>query len=98
MAKRTVSDPKKPILDEQTLDRLLEAACVIQEQGDLQRQTRHPATADQIPPAQFSTNKVPATLIASSSVAPTRSSVVEKIGAEKGVAEKAAGEKPVSSE
>src|SRR5580692_3804580 len=98
MAKRTVSDPKKPILDEQTLDRLLEAAFVIQEQGDLQKQTRHPATADQIPPAQFSTNEVPATLIASSSAAATRSSVVEKIGAEKGVAEKAAGEKPVSKE
>ncbi len=98
MAKRTVSDPKKPVLDEQTLDRLLEAAFVIQEQGDLQKQTRHPATADQIPPSQFSTNKVPATLIASSSAAATRSSVVEEIGAEKGVAEKAAGEKPVSKE
>ena len=96
MAKRTVSDPKKPVLDEQTLDRLLEAAFVIQEQGDLQKQTRHPATADQIPPSQFSTNEVPATLIASSSAAATRSSVVEKIGAEKGVAENAAGEKPVS--
>ena len=98
MAKRTVSDPKKPVLDEQTLDRLLEAAFVIQEQGDLQKQTRNPATADQIPPGQFSTNKDPATLIASSSAAATRSSVVEKIGAEKGVAEKAAGEKPVSKE
>jgi len=96
MAKRTVSDPKKPVLDEQTLDRLLEAAFVIQEQGDLQKQTRNPATADQIPPSQFSTNEVPATLIASSSAAATRSSVVEKIGAEKGVAENAAGEKPVS--
>src|SRR5580698_7776237 len=96
MAKRTVSDPKKPILDEQTLDRLLEAAFVIQEQGDLQKQTRNPATADQIPPSQFSTNKVPATLIASSSAAATRSSVVEKLAAEKGVAETAAGEKPVS--
>jgi GAF domain len=71
MAKRTVSDPKKPVLDEQTLDRLLEAAFVIQEQGDLQKQTRNPATADQIPPSQFSTNEVPATLIASSSAAGT---------------------------
>jgi hypothetical protein len=44
MAKGTVSDQKKsgakkPVLDEQTLDKLLEAAFVIQEQGDLQTAT-----------------------------------------------------------
>src|SRR5271170_2502388 len=95
MAKGTVSDqkksdPKKPVLDEQTLDKLLEAAFVIQEQADLKEQARNPAGADPIP-----TNKVP-TPIAASATAATPISVFEKPGAEKAVAEKTASEKPVS--
>ena len=87
MAKGTVSDrkksdPRKPVLDERTLDKLLEAAFVIQEQGDLQMQARNPATADQTSP-----NKVP-TPIAASAAAATSGSVVEKLGAEKTAAEK----------
>ncbi|MGB6475906.1 MAG: GAF domain-containing protein [Candidatus Sulfotelmatobacter sp.] len=46
MAKETVSDPKRPVLDEQTLDKLLEAAFVIQEQGgDLQKAARNHAAS-----------------------------------------------------
>jgi hypothetical protein len=100
MAKGTVSDPKKsdpkkPVLDEQTLDKLLEAAFVIQEQGDLQKQARSPVAADQFSPSQLSTNKVPATPIAASASAATRNFVVETPGTEKAVAEKTAIEKPV---
>ncbi len=100
MAKGTVSDPKKsdpkkPVLDEQTLDKLLEAAFVIQEQGDLQKQARGPVAADQISPSQLSTNKVPATPIAASASAATRNFVVETPSTEKAVAEKPATEKPV---
>ncbi len=55
MAKGTVSDPKKsdptkPVLDEQTLDKLLEAAFVIQEQGDRREQAPRPAAANPISP------------------------------------------------
>src|SRR5580698_2737871 len=46
MAKGTVSEQKKPVLDEQTLDKLLEAAFVIQEQGDLQMRARKLAAAE----------------------------------------------------
>ena len=100
MAKGTVSDPKKsdpkkPVLDEQTLDKLLEAAFVIQEQGDLQQQARNPAAADLTSPSQLSTNKVPAPVIAASASAATRNFVVETPGTEKAVAEKTAAEKPV---
>lgn len=100
MAKGTVSypkksDPKKPVLDEQTLDKLLEAAFVIQEQGDLQKRARSPVAADQISPSQLSTNKVPATAIAASASAATRNFVVETPDTEKAVAEKTAIEKSV---
>ena len=100
MAKGTVSDPKKsdpkkPVLDEQTLDKLLEAAFVIQEQGDLQQQAWDPVAADLISPSQLSTNKVPATPIAASASAATRNFVVETPSTEKAVAEKPATEKPV---
>jgi GAF domain-containing protein len=99
MAKGTVSDqkksdPKKPVLDEQTLDKLLEAAFVIQEQGDLKKQTRNPATAGPASQNRLSTGKVPATPIAASSAAATTNSAFEKLGAEKIVAEKIAPEKP----
>jgi hypothetical protein len=90
MAKGTVSDPKKsdpkkPVLDERTLDKLLEAAFVIQEQGDLQKQARNPAAAVQTSINQHSTRIA---------AAATRNSVVEKLGVEKPGAEKTATEKP----
>ncbi len=87
MAKGTVSERKKPVLDEQTLDKLLEAAFVIQEQGDLRKRARNPAAADRIltdplSPNQISTDKVPAPSAASSAAA-TPNSVMGKRGAEK---------------
>jgi GAF domain len=97
MAKGTVSDPKKsdprkPVLDEQALDKLLEAAFVIQEQGDMQRPAPNPATADRISASQRSTNEVPATPIATSPAAATGNSIVEKRGPEKSVSKKSAAE------
>src|ERR1700721_2597502 len=88
MAKGTVSEQKRPVLDEQTLDKLLEAAFVIQEQGDLQMRARKPAaedqvSANQISPNQMSANKTPATPIAASAAAATSSFVSEKSGAGK---------------
>ena len=101
MAKGTVSDPKKsdpkkPVLDEQTLDKLLEAAFVIQEQGDLQKQARNEASANQISLSELSTNKVLAPPIAASASAAAGNFVVEKLGAEKPGAQKTAAEKTIS--
>jgi GAF domain-containing protein len=101
MAKGTVSDqkksdPKKPVLDEQTLDKLLEAAFVIQEQGDLQKQARNPSAANRISTSRFSTNKVP-TPIAATAAAAEFSSVVEKPNAEKSSVAAAAPAGPVST-
>jgi hypothetical protein len=98
MAKGTVSDPKKsdprkPVLDEQTLDKLLEAAFVIQGQGDLQKPARNADAADQISTSQISTSKAPATPIAASAAAATSGSVVEKLGGEKTGAKKSTAEK-----
>jgi hypothetical protein len=77
-AKRTVSQQNKPVLDEQTLDKLLEAAFVIQEQRDLQKQ--NPGMGNQL-----STNKLPAAIAVSSAA--------EKTAAEKTVSKKSASEK-----
>jgi hypothetical protein len=77
-AKRTVSQQNKPVLDEQTLDKLLEAAFVIQEQRDLQKQ--NPGMGNQL-----STNKLPAAIAVSSAA--------EKTAPEKTVSKKSASEK-----
>jgi hypothetical protein len=100
MAKGTVSERKKPVLDEQTLDKLLEAAFVIQEQGDLRKRARNPGAADRIltdplSPNQISTDKVPAPSAASSAAA-TPNSVMGKRGAEKPGEVKTSAEKTVS--
>jgi len=93
MAKGTVSEQKKPVLDEQTLDKLLEAAFVIQEQGDLQMRARKPAAADQVSPNQISTSKTPATPIAASAAAVASSFFSANPGAGKTAAEKTVPEK-----
>src|SRR3984957_3971284 len=93
MAKGTVSEQKKPVLDEQTLDKLLEAAFVIQEQGDLQMRARKPAAADQVSPNQISTSKTPATPIAASAAAAASSFFSANPGAGKTAAEKTVPEK-----
>jgi len=73
-----VSQQNKPVLDEQTLDKLLEAAFVIQEQRDLQKQ--NPGMGNQL-----STNKLPAAIAVSSAA--------EKTAPEKTVSKKSASEK-----
>jgi GAF domain-containing protein len=93
MAKGTVSEQKKPVLDEQTLDKLLEAAFVIQEQGDLQMRARKLAAADQVSPNQISTSKTLATPIAASAAAAASSFFSAKPGAGKTAAEKTVLEK-----
>src|ERR1700722_12324842 len=93
MAKGTVSEQKKPVLDEQTLDKLLEAAFVIQEQGDLQMRARKLAAADQVSPNQISTSKTPATPIAASAAAAASSFFSANPGAGKTAAEKTVPEK-----
>ncbi len=60
-----MSEQKKPVLDEQTLDKLLEAAFVIQEQGDLQMQAES-RRSGQISSRQI---KLPAAIAASSAAA-----------------------------
>src|SRR5580692_1592160 len=93
MAKGTVSEQKKPVLDEQTLDKLLEAAFVIQEQGDLQMRARKLAAADQGSPNRISTSKTPATPIAASAAAAASSFFSANPGAGKTAAEKTVSEK-----
>jgi GAF domain-containing protein/ribosomal protein L37E len=93
MAKGTVSEQKKPVLDEQTLDKLLEAAFVIQEQGDLRMRARKLAAADQVSPNQISTSKTPATPIAASAAAAASSFLSANPGAGKTAAEKTVSEK-----
>src|SRR3984957_4490075 len=93
MAKGTVSEQKKPVLDEQTLDKLLEAAFVIQEEGELQMRARKPAAADQVSPNQISTSKTPATPIAASAAAAASSFFSANPGAGKTAAEKTVPEK-----
>ena len=93
MAKGTVSEQKKPVLDEQTLDKLLEAAFVIQEQGDLPIRARKLAAADQVSPNQISTSKTPATPIAASAAAAASSFFSANPGAGKTAAEKTVSEK-----
>jgi len=93
MAKGTVSEQKQPVLDEQTLDKLLEAAFVIQEQGDPQIPARKLAAADQVSPNQISTSKTPATPIAASVAAAASSFFSANPGAGKAAAEKNVSEK-----
>ena len=93
MAKGTVSEQKKPVLDEQTLDKLLEAAFVIQEQGDLPLRARKLAAADQGSPNRISTSKTPATPIAASAAAAASSFFSANPGAGKTAAEKTVSEK-----
>src|ERR1700691_2941489 len=93
MAKGTVSEQKKPVLDEQTLDKLLEAACVIQEQGDLRLRARKLAAADQGSQNRISTSKTPATPIAASAAAAASSFFSATPGAGKTAAEKTVSEK-----
>src|SRR5580704_6186017 len=87
MAKGTVSEQKKPVLDEQTLDTLMEAAFVIQEQGDLPLRARKLAAADQGSPNRISTSKTPATPIAASAAAAASSFFSANPGAGKTAAE-----------
>ena len=87
MTKGTVSEPRKPVHDEQALDKLLEAAFVIQEQGDLQMRARKAVTdrvsPNQMSPNQLSANKTPVAPMAASSAAATPDFVAEKSGTEK---------------
>jgi len=97
MAKGTVSDPKKsdprkPVLDERALDKLLEAAFVIQENGDLRRLARNQTAADPL-----SADKVPATPITASAAAATPSSVLASPVAEKSSIVAAVPTGPVST-
>ncbi|HLW86143.1 MAG TPA: GAF domain-containing protein [Candidatus Sulfotelmatobacter sp.] len=95
MAKGTVSDPIKPVLDEQTLGKLLEAAFVIQEHsGELPKAPNQasldPASPDQASQGQISRSQGAAGRVSASPLAASQS----RAASEKSAPEKSAVAQP----
>jgi GAF domain len=74
MAKGTVSDQTKPVLDEQTLDKLLEAAFVIQEHGaDRQKSGQRPDSELAQDRKQKTVSEIPERKVSASPVSASQS-------------------------